>query len=119
MQEHIDSLISRCSSITEALLGSDMKDLPAQQQGIVKNTTKYGFLDNKKGMRYTQEWIFECFLLSIRVRKLYLHLKNRNILPIPTLTTRRQYLKNLKARYGGSHIFSSSFIQLFNRKNFY
>lgn len=100
MQQHIDSLIEKYSQINENSLMQKIKDLPEQQQEVVKTILKYGKLDNKHGMRYSREWILECILLRIKSRKAYIHLKNHQILPLPALTTLRRYMKNMKPQYG-------------------
>lgn len=76
-------------------------------QEIVRHIYKYGKEDDKRGMRYSKRWILECLLLSIKGRKTYLHLRSNNILPLPTLTTLRKYLKNMKPEYGfDPHVFN-------------
>ncbi|XP_051158562.1 uncharacterized protein LOC127279948 [Leptopilina boulardi] len=100
MQQHIDSLIKKYSQINEDSMMQKIKDLPEQQQKVVKTILKYGKLDNKHGMRYSREWILECILLRIKSRKAYIHLKNHQILPLPALTTLRRYMKNMKPQYG-------------------
>lgn len=99
MQKHIENLMNR-SSITDNFLTNAIKDLPVQMQEVMKVINKYGKTVDKRGIRYTKRWILECILLSIKSRKAYLHLRNHNILPLPTLATLRSYMKNMKPRYG-------------------
>lgn len=100
MQEQIDDLISRFSSVNEESLQNDLKHLSDIQKEVIKSIIKYGKLDDKRGMRYTREWILECILLCIKGRRSYIHLQSHNILPLQSLPTLKNYLKNLKPRYG-------------------
>lgn len=92
--------MSRCSEHSEETINIAIKDLPVQMQELVQHIHKYGKQTDKKGMRYSRRWILECLLLSIKSKKAYLHLRSHNILPLPTLTTLRKYLKNMKPQYG-------------------
>lgn len=100
MEINLKYLKDRYSSITKNVLNEATKDLPIQMKEAIKCIHKYGKTDYKRGMRYTKQWILECILLSIKSRKAYIHIRKHNILPLPTLTTLRTYLKNMKPRYG-------------------
>lgn len=90
----------QCSAVDEQVLEKQIAKLPEQMQDVVKHILMYGKVDSKNGMRYTKRYILECLLLSIKSRKGYLHLRSHNILPLPTPSTLRKYLKNMKAQYG-------------------
>lgn len=92
--------MSRCAAQNEESVNIAIKDLPMQMQEVVKHIHKYGQQKDHRGMRYSRRWILECLLLSIKSRKSYLHLRNHNIFPLPTLTTLRKYLRNFKPEYG-------------------
>lgn len=100
MEQDIKELMDQYSSITDDALNESIKGLPLPMQEVVKTIHMYGKVDDKRGMRYSKRWILECLLLSIKSRKAYLHLRNHNILPLPTLSTLRSYLQNMKPRYG-------------------
>lgn len=100
MKEDIENLNKRYSTITESIFNETIKKLPDQMQETLKCIYRYGKTKNKKGMRYSKEWILECILLRIKSRTNYLHLKLHNILPLPTISTLRTYMENMKPRYG-------------------
>lgn len=100
MQTTIKNLMDRCSAISENALQEAIKNVPLQMQEVVKTIHTYGKVKDQRGMRYTKRWILECLLLSIKSRKGYLHLRNHNILPLPTFSTLRKYLQNMKPQYG-------------------
>lgn len=100
MEKNIQNLMDRCSLIEETSLSANIQNLPIQMQEVIKTIHKYGKTEDKRGIRYSKRWILECILLSVKSRKAYLHLKNHNILPLPTLGTLKTYLKNMKPRFG-------------------
>lgn len=78
-------------------------NLPEQMKEVVLHIHKYSKQKDQRGMRYSKKWILECLLLSIKSRKTYLHLRSHNILPLPTMTTLKKYIKNMKPQYGFDH----------------
>ena len=54
----------------------------------------------KNGIRYTNQWIYECLLLRIKSRKTYNHLRKHNIMCLPCCETLNRYLKLIKGTYG-------------------
>lgn len=100
LEQEIEDVMSRYSTQDEETLIIAIKNLPPHMQEVVKHIYKYGKQKDQRGMRYSKRWILECLLLSTKGRKTYLHLKSHNILPLPTLTTLRKYLKNMKPQYG-------------------
>ena len=54
----------------------------------------------KNGIRYTNQWIYECLLLRIKSRKTYSHLRKHDILCLPCFETLNRYLKSNKGTYG-------------------
>lgn len=57
-------------------------------------------LTNKKGMRYSDKWVYECILLRIKSKKTYNHLRSHNILTLPSIETLNRYIKVIKGCYG-------------------
>jgi hypothetical protein len=50
--------------------------------------------------RYTADWMYQCMLMRIRGPALYKHIREHNILPLPSLPTIRRHCIGLKATYG-------------------
>src|SRR5215831_15221346 len=48
---------------------------------------------NKKGRRYTKQWVYECLLMRIKSRKLYEYLRSHEILVLPHIDTLNKYVK--------------------------
>nr|XP_042912361.1 uncharacterized protein LOC107448041 [Parasteatoda tepidariorum] len=51
-------------------------------------------------MLYTSQWIYECLLLKINSTKAYNHLRNHQLLKLPSPATLYRYLRNVKGCYG-------------------
>lgn len=92
--------MKKCSELDEKVFKKNIAGLPEPMQEVVKHIHMYGNVDGKSGMRYSKRWILESLLLSIKSRKGYTHLRSHNILPLPTLSILKKYLKNMKAQYG-------------------
>lgn len=98
--------MDRCSSSEEQVIEKAIKDFPIQMQEVIRHMLIYVKMKDKREMRYTKRWMLESILLSIKSKKAYLHLRSHNILPLPTLTTLKKYLKNLKPECGfDPHVF--------------
>ena len=50
--------------------------------------------------RYDIEYIYECLLMRIKGSSLYKHIRNREILVLPTLQTLNNYISELQPKYG-------------------
>lgn len=53
-----------------------------------------------RGLRYTNQWIYECLLIKIKSRKTYIHLRKHKILVLPSITTLNKYIKYIGGTYG-------------------
>lgn len=63
-----------------------IKDLPQSQQEMIRTCCKAGQC-KKKGNRYTLDWVYSCILMKIKSTKLYNHMRENNILPLPSPST--------------------------------
>lgn len=96
----LEKLMARCSTANEQFLNDTFKNFPQQMQQAIKACYCYANTNDKRGLRYTNRWILECLLLRIKSRKAYQHLRNHNILAVPTIETLNTYIKNMQPRYG-------------------
>ncbi|XP_076287298.1 LOW QUALITY PROTEIN: uncharacterized protein LOC143212399 [Lasioglossum baleicum] len=105
-------LKDECSRCNEKVMRKVIKELPQNQQLAVEACFAAAKSNNKKGIRYATEWIYECILLRIKSRKTYNHLRSRNILTLPSIQTLNRYMKNVKGCYG----FQMSTFELLKKK---
>lgn len=59
---------------------------------------------SNKGLRYQSDWVYECILLRIKSPKGYEHIRRRQLLPLPSVTTLNRYMKFIKSQYGFQEI---------------
>jgi len=75
-------------------------ELPPAQQQAVRACFNASTRKGPSGRRYTIEWVYECMLMRIKSPKLYQHIREKNILPLPCNSVIRGYLKNFSGAYG-------------------
>lgn len=92
-------LKAKCARSNQDAINAEIKTLPENQQGTVLACFSAAKV-NKKGTRYTNQWIYECLLLRIKSPKAYEHLQRRNILKLPCASTLNRYLRAIKGSYG-------------------
>ncbi|KZS02797.1 Uncharacterized protein APZ42_000014, partial [Daphnia magna] len=51
-------------------------------------------------MKYDSGFLMQCLLLKLKSSSTYTHLKNNNILPLPSLSTLRRRLSSSECKYG-------------------
>jgi hypothetical protein len=54
----------------------------------------------KHGMRYDTEFLMECLLLMIRSKKAYMKIRERRLLPLPSISTLRRLLSCMPCSFG-------------------
>lgn len=91
---------NKCSRCDEKVMEETISKLPRNQQLAVKACFAAAKLKNMKGMRYSNEWVYECILLRIKSTKTYNHLRSHNILTLPSVETLNRYIKIVKSCYG-------------------
>ena len=53
-----------------------------------------------KGMRYEAEYILECLLLHIKSPSVYVHLRSKEMLPLPDPSHLRRLLRGMACKFG-------------------
>lgn len=61
---------------------------------------KASLLKSGKGIRYTNNWVYECILMKIKSPALYQKIRREQILPLPSLVTLQRYIEMLEPAYG-------------------
>lgn len=112
MYNKITDLKDKCSKCNEKVIEDVILKLPHSQQLAVQACFAATKLKDKKGIRYSNEWIYECILLWIKSAKTYNHLRSRNILTLPSIKTLNRYIKNIKGCYG----FQMSIFEMLKKK---
>ena len=96
----------------EEALKEAIATLPPAQQQAVTACFEAAKRKGPTGRRYTTEWVYECMLLRIKDKKLYNHNRDREILPLPCLSTINGYLKH----YGGAYGFQPQMLEMLKKK---
>lgn len=100
LKNKIADLKLRCSQTDSSSLEKAIQKLPESQQASVRACFNASKAKGKKGIRYTNQWIYECLLLRIKSRKAYNHIRSHDILAVPTVQTLNRYMKVMKGSYG-------------------
>lgn len=108
-----DQALMECNKKNENVLQDAISALPHTQQESVRACFNASRRKGPTGRRYTTEWIYECLLMRIKDKKLYQHIRNHQILTIPSISTINSYLKH----YGGCFGFQSATLDLMKAKS--
>ena len=71
-----------------------------QVQVVIQAIIAKAECSNKRGLRYSAAWFFECLLLRIKSPKAYEHLKDRNLLFLPDKSTVNRSIRRIPGKYG-------------------
>lgn len=94
------NLRNECANADCNALRKACDQLPEAQQVAVQACFDASKKKDIRGVRYTNQWIYECLLLRIKSRKTYNHLRTHKILALPCLETLNRYMKVIKSSYG-------------------
>lgn len=112
MKRQIISIKNNCSKSNAEDIQRNCESLPKAQQLAVQACFELSKLKDARGMRYTNQWIYECILLRIKSKKTYDHLRNHKILALPTTKTLSRYIQSIKGTYG----FQNSTFEILKQK---
>ncbi|KAK3907354.1 DNA transposase [Frankliniella fusca] len=99
-KEEIKQTLLKCSAKSKEVIDEAIKNLPPVQQEAVRVCFEAARRKTPCGRRYTIQWVYECMLIIIKSPDLYKHILEREILPMPSNTTIRGYLKKYRGAYG-------------------
>ncbi|XP_067204347.1 uncharacterized protein [Linepithema humile] len=108
----IKYLKHKCTQCNEKIIEETISKLPQNQQLAVQACFAAAKLKDNRGMRYSNEWVYECILLRIKSAKTYNYLRSHNILTLPSNKTLNRYIKIVKGCYG----FQSSTFEILKKK---
>ncbi|XP_031781272.1 uncharacterized protein LOC116416548 isoform X2 [Nasonia vitripennis] len=100
LKDKVQSLKSKCAMADGKAVQKACESLPEGQRTAVQACLNASKVKDKRGIRYTNQWIYECLLLRTKSRKTYNHLRNHNILALPSLQTLNRYMRVIKSSYG-------------------
>lgn len=100
MKSNIISLKNDFSKLKEEKVDNLIKEFPKKQQEAIKMCFKACSTQSGHGMRYTNNWVYECILMKIKSPALYQKMYREKILPLPSTVTIQRYIKKLKPAYG-------------------
>ncbi|XP_043478297.1 uncharacterized protein LOC122508805 isoform X1 [Leptopilina heterotoma] len=107
LRRNVEKLRLQCAIIKEETLNKAISQLPKKQQLAVRACFQASKLTDMKCMRYTTEWIYECYLLQVKSKKVYKQLRRDKVLILPSPVTLSRYMKHLKSTYGfQSYVFT-------------
>ena len=84
----------------ETYLQEKIDQLPNIFQKQLVKTALISSTIHPKRRRYPMDYIYECILMRIKSKKLYDHIRNRNLLPLPCKETLKNYIENLESEFG-------------------
>lgn len=102
LRKELADMQNKMKNIKEEKLETYLQDsnLPQQQKVLIKECINISKVPNKKGRRYSYDWLLYCLLLSIRSTSTYHFLRDNDILPLPSPTTMRRYLARVNMKCG-------------------
>ena len=74
--------------------------VPDNMKLAIRQAVKLAKTKSKKGMRYDNKWLLSCMLLRIKSPRAYEHLRDREMLPLPSKNTLHNYINVVKAETG-------------------
>jgi hypothetical protein len=67
---------------------------------VIQTILKKASYNNSRSMRYDTDFLMECLLLRIRSKQAYLKIRERKLLPLPSLSTIRRLLSCMPCSFG-------------------
>ncbi|XP_015593444.1 uncharacterized protein LOC107266920 [Cephus cinctus] len=113
----IQGIISKAQMTIKNLREQSIKDkceklkLPEPQQLAIQEIIAAAGKDNKKGNRYSENWVMMSMLMFIRSPAYYRFLRENDVLPLPSPHTVRRYLSIMNVKCG----VDSNFLELFKK----
>lgn len=100
LKQRITFLRRRCAAADADAVEAAISKLPEAQKMAVQACFAASNVKGIQGMRYNNQWIFECLLLRIKSRRAYEHIRKHKILVLPCKKTLDRYIQNMKGTYG-------------------
>ncbi|XP_029348290.1 uncharacterized protein LOC103308705 isoform X2 [Acyrthosiphon pisum] len=100
LQAKVGLLKQQCAEASAKSIEEAIIEMPENQQEAVRACFAAAKKHNVKGNRYTINWIYECLLIRIKSKKVYEHLRSKNILTLPCVDTLQKYIQKMSSQYG-------------------
>ncbi|XP_044589045.1 uncharacterized protein LOC123268192 [Cotesia glomerata] len=92
---------SECAKKSKVIVEREIQQLPEEYKIVVSSCFEAAKKSNSHGRRYTLEWIYECLLIRLKNRNTYQFIRQRNILPLPSLETLNKFVRKIScSAYG-------------------
>lgn len=92
---------AECAKKSNLLLEREIARLPEGYRMVVSSCFEAAKKSSSKGRRYTLEWIYECLLIRLKNRNTYQFIRQRKILPLPSLETLNKFVRKIScSAYG-------------------
>lgn len=95
LKKKVEQLMVTCEAANKVKLEELIKSYPKEMQEAIINCQRYATLKDKRGMRYSKEWIAECLKLREKNPPAYLYLRKQKILALPSNAIINSYLKKM------------------------
>ncbi|CAD7088582.1 unnamed protein product [Hermetia illucens] len=95
LKKKVEQLMVTCEAANKVKLEELIKSYPKEMQEAIINCQRYATLKDKRGMRYSKEWIAECLKLREKNPPDYLYLRKQKILALPSNAIINSYLKKM------------------------
>ncbi|XP_045036372.1 uncharacterized protein LOC123477088 isoform X5 [Daphnia magna] len=104
--ETLGNLKEKITTLTANQLDEQIKFLSHGERVIINTFILKGKAElqatsgRSHSMKYDSGFLMQCLLLKLKSSSTYTHLKNNNILPLPSLSTLRRRLSSSECKYG-------------------
>lgn len=101
MNDDIKKMQAHNALVAEEVLDEYISKLPEKQQESVKQCFAAARV-KKRGFRYSKMWILECIIMKMKSARLYDHIRDNNILALPSKSTLKRYMAVYRSAFGFS-----------------
>lgn len=101
MREDVEKMRASNAAVAEETLSEQISKLPQKQQECVRQCFAAAAA-KKKGFRYSKLWILECIIMKMKSSRLYDHIRDNEILALPSKSTLKRYMALYKSAFGFS-----------------
>ncbi|XP_045036371.1 uncharacterized protein LOC123477088 isoform X4 [Daphnia magna] len=112
--ETLGNLKEKITTLTANQLDEQIKFLSHGERVIINTFILKGKAElqatsgRSHSMKYDSGFLMQCLLLKLKSSSTYTHLKNNNILPLPSLSTLRRRLSSSECKYGFNFVIFTS-----------
>ncbi|KAG0429309.1 hypothetical protein HPB47_023763 [Ixodes persulcatus] len=101
-KEDVQKMRTHSASVKEDVLSEYISKLPTKQQESVRQCFSAAKV-KKKGFHYSKAWILECIIMKMKSPRLYNHIRDSEILALPSKSTLKRYMAVYRSEFRFSH----------------